>query len=166
MRLAEAKSGARVVVTAIESEEVQLQALRFGIEAGSHVVIETNIPGGPVVVRRNQQEIAIGRSLAQSIACALSVEPVLAWQSDCPVCGLSSWFDQRPISGYTCQRCNHYVEVSSTCASTCLSCSKSGTSADNTVSSCSQVAAQSDKPAARTACTGGFWRRLLSLLGR
>lgn len=67
MTLADVKEGHTVVVKATEGEDVTVQALRFGIWEGSVVSIEKNIPGGPVIVSRNQMELAVGRQLAMSI---------------------------------------------------------------------------------------------------
>jgi Fe2+ transport system protein FeoA len=70
--LAEAKEGQSLTVTNITNEEITWQALRFGLEPGSQIRIEKNIPGGPVIVSKNQLEIAIGRKIAE----AIKVEPL------------------------------------------------------------------------------------------
>jgi len=67
MTLAEAQDGAKVVVTATVGEDVTIQALRFGIGEGAAISIGKNIPGGPVIVVRNQMELAVGRQLARFI---------------------------------------------------------------------------------------------------
>ena len=41
--------------------------MRFGIAQGAVINIEKNIPGGPVIVSRNQMELAVGRQFAQQI---------------------------------------------------------------------------------------------------
>jgi ferrous iron transport protein A len=43
-------------------------ALRFGLAEGAGVCCTVRLPQGPVVIRRGQQEIAIGRDLARGIA--------------------------------------------------------------------------------------------------
>ncbi len=65
--LSEAKEGQSLTVTNITNEEITWQALRFGLEEGSRLRIEKNINGGPVIVSKNQLEIAIGRKIAESI---------------------------------------------------------------------------------------------------
>ncbi len=71
MTLIDGKDGQRLVITRTEGDEITWQALRFGIGAGSSIQVQKNIPGGPVVVLRNQLEIAIGRQLA----CLIQVAP-------------------------------------------------------------------------------------------
>jgi len=67
MTLDKAKRGQNLRISSIPSEYVRAQAIRFGISEGALVVCEQVIPAGPVVVRRNKQEIAIGRGLARDI---------------------------------------------------------------------------------------------------
>ncbi|CAN5545717.1 ferrous iron transport protein A [soil metagenome] len=67
MTLAEAIEGKKVTIKNTEGDDVTLQALRFGIAQGAVVNIEKNIPGGPVIVSRNQMELAVGRQFAQLI---------------------------------------------------------------------------------------------------
>jgi Fe2+ transport system protein FeoA len=67
MKLAEAKEGRGFVVTHITGDDVTLQALRFGIDAGTAIFVEKNIAGGPVIICKNQLEIAIGREIAAAI---------------------------------------------------------------------------------------------------
>lgn len=74
MTLIDAREGQVLVVTATDGDEVTVQALRFGIEKGAEVKIERKIPGGPVIISKNQLEIAIGRQIAASIQVALKPE--------------------------------------------------------------------------------------------
>ena len=67
MTLAEAPEGAKLVVTATIGEDVTIQAMRFGIGEGAAISIGKNIPGGPVIVVKNQMELAVGRQLAKAI---------------------------------------------------------------------------------------------------
>jgi Fe2+ transport system protein FeoA len=67
MTLTEAKEGQKVVITGTGSDEITWQALRFGIEEGTVVQVEKNIPGGPVIISKSHLEIAIGREIAQAI---------------------------------------------------------------------------------------------------
>ena len=48
-------------------EEITVQALRFGIGEGTRIQVQKNIRGGPVIISKNQLEIAIGRQLADCI---------------------------------------------------------------------------------------------------
>lgn len=59
--------GQVVVIHDIPDDLVRVQALRFGIGEGSAVICREVLPGGPVVLKRGFQEIAIGRRLARSI---------------------------------------------------------------------------------------------------
>lgn len=64
MTLVDGKDGQRLLITRTDGDEITMQALRFGIGEGSNIQVQKNIPGGPVIVLRNQLEIAIGRQLA------------------------------------------------------------------------------------------------------
>jgi Fe2+ transport system protein FeoA len=68
MTLSDGKDGQWLIVTATLSEEMTYQALRFGIGEGSRIQVQKNIPGGPIIISKNNLEIAIGRQLANSIA--------------------------------------------------------------------------------------------------
>lgn len=67
MTLAEAKDGQWLIVTGMAGEDITLQALRFGIDEGSAIQVQKNIAGGPVIISKNQLELAIGRDIASSI---------------------------------------------------------------------------------------------------
>lgn len=67
MTLGEAKQGKCFVVKATLSEEVTVQAMRFGIACGAEITVLKNIKGGPVIVHRNEMELAVGRQLASQI---------------------------------------------------------------------------------------------------
>lgn len=71
MTLDKARKGQVIKITGIPNELIRVQAIRFGISEGAVVTCREIVPAGPVVVARNKQEIAIGRSLARTI----SVEP-------------------------------------------------------------------------------------------
>jgi Fe2+ transport system protein FeoA len=71
MTLDKAKKGQSLIISSIGNELVRAQAIRFGIAEGAVVVCEQTIPAGPIVVRRNNQEIAIGRGLARDIQVEL-----------------------------------------------------------------------------------------------
>ncbi len=72
MTLADATEGNTFRIKATDGDDVTVQAQRFGIAAGAVVNIEKNIPGGPVIVSRNQMELAVGRQLALKIEIELS----------------------------------------------------------------------------------------------
>jgi Fe2+ transport system protein FeoA len=65
--LGEGKDGQLLTVTGTEGDDITWQALRFGIGEGSQIQVQKNIPGGPVIISKNQLEIAIGRQLASLI---------------------------------------------------------------------------------------------------
>ena len=72
MTLDKAKKGQNLKITSIPSEVIRAQAIRFGISEGAVVICEQVIPAGPVIIRRNKQEIAIGRGLARDIQVELN----------------------------------------------------------------------------------------------
>ncbi len=72
MTLDEAKEGQRCRILALPGRGVRAQAIRFGINEGELITCTGVIAGGPIIVTRNRQEIAIGRGLARKIV----IEPV------------------------------------------------------------------------------------------
>ncbi len=74
LTLAQARQGDRLIVQGSTDCAVALQAIRFGIGSGAEITVCKKIPGGPVIVSRNQQEIAIGQDLASSILVLLEVD--------------------------------------------------------------------------------------------
>ena len=58
-------------VVSIEHEKLLEDALRFGIEIGECIKIINKLPGGPVVIQKNEQQIAIGQELAKEIQVKL-----------------------------------------------------------------------------------------------
>jgi Fe2+ transport system protein FeoA len=67
MTLTDAREGQWLIVMGTGSAAVTWQALRFGIEEGSQIQVRKKIAGGPVIIARNQLEIAVGRQIALSI---------------------------------------------------------------------------------------------------
>ena len=67
MNLIDAPHKVSLVIVKINEEKLLGDALRFGIEDGETVEIINKLPGGPVVIQKNQQQIAIGRELASAI---------------------------------------------------------------------------------------------------
>lgn len=64
MTLIEATEGESLVITKLAGEEIAMQAIRFGLDEGTQIKLTQKLPGGPVIVVKNQLEIAIGRALA------------------------------------------------------------------------------------------------------
>lgn len=67
MNLYEAPEKSILEVIAINNEKLLNDAYRFGIEKGEEVKIVTKLPNGPIVIQKNQQQVAIGRELAKAI---------------------------------------------------------------------------------------------------
>lgn len=67
MCLDQIRTGEEVIIKEIPDSMAKTQFIRFGIGEGSKVVCHSKIPFGPVVLRKNRQEIAIGRELARTI---------------------------------------------------------------------------------------------------
>ncbi len=72
MTLDQTQPGQAFIITSIEDDFARLQAIRFGIAEGARAICQTILPGGPVVVRKGKQEMALGRNLALRI----QVKPV------------------------------------------------------------------------------------------
>lgn len=68
MTLVDMKHGKKFVIDKIEDKNTRLQALRFGISEGSEIECAGLMPGGPVILKKNLQEIAIGRRTAEKIS--------------------------------------------------------------------------------------------------
>jgi ferrous iron transport protein A len=73
MNLIEAPRKVPLVIVKINEEKLLNDALRFGIEDGETVEIINKLPGGPVVIQKNQQQIAIGRELASAIEVTVNI---------------------------------------------------------------------------------------------
>lgn len=67
MCLDQIRTGEEVIIREIPDSAAKTQFIRFGIGEGSTVICHSKIPFGPVVLRKNRQEIAIGRKLARTI---------------------------------------------------------------------------------------------------
>lgn len=68
MTLVDMKHGNKFIIDKIEDKDTRLQALRFGISEGSEIECGASMPGGPVILKKNLQEIAIGRRTAKKIS--------------------------------------------------------------------------------------------------
>jgi len=71
MKLTDAKDGQSLEIVEVDGDSASIQALRFGIDSGSRITVQKNISGGPVIVSKNQLEIAIGREIAAAITVVL-----------------------------------------------------------------------------------------------
>ncbi len=71
MFLNNCRRGQTIKILSIADSMVRAQAIRFGIAEGEIVCCEEILPAGPVVLRKNNQEIAVGRGLASRIKVEL-----------------------------------------------------------------------------------------------
>lgn len=71
MVLAEVKKNQQFKILSIPNEIIRAQTIRFGINSGSIVSCDEVIPAGPVILRKNKQEIAVGNNLAKEITVEL-----------------------------------------------------------------------------------------------
>ena len=67
MTLLEARAGQSLRIVKIDDPQMRAQCTRFGIGEGSVVQSAEKLPLGPVLVRRYEQEICVGRGLARGI---------------------------------------------------------------------------------------------------
>jgi Fe2+ transport system protein FeoA len=65
--LDQVKQGTFCTVKNIGASEIKAQTIRFGLTEGKKILCQAVIPAGPVVIKLNQQEIALGRNLAKRI---------------------------------------------------------------------------------------------------
>lgn len=59
------KKGQKAEIIEFTNSEIRLNSARIGMEVGQIIKCIANI--GPVVIRKNQQQIAIGESLSRKI---------------------------------------------------------------------------------------------------
>jgi len=71
MNLESAPSKQELEILSINESKLMESAMRFGIEAGEIIHIVTKLPGGPIVIQKKNQQIAIGRELAKEIEVKL-----------------------------------------------------------------------------------------------
>lgn len=71
MKLTSLRRGQRARILGIDHAGLRVEALRFGIGAGQCVECVEVIPSGPMIIRKRNQEIAIGRELAEAIRVRL-----------------------------------------------------------------------------------------------
>jgi len=72
MTLDRVNRGQSFKITSIPNDLVRAQAIRFGIAEGEVVSCEEVVPAGPIVIRKNKQQIALGRRLARQISVVLT----------------------------------------------------------------------------------------------
>ena len=72
MTLDSVKRGQYFKINSIPNETVRAQAIRFGISEGEWLSCEEVVPAGPIVIRKNRQQLALGRQLAKEISISLS----------------------------------------------------------------------------------------------
>ena len=59
--------GTRVTIAVLPDGILRSQFIRLGICVGQNIMCLQRLPGGTLIIERNRQEIAIGRTLAQKI---------------------------------------------------------------------------------------------------
>jgi Fe2+ transport system protein FeoA len=69
--LTEVGRGRTVQVERIDDSQLRAQLIRFGITEGSCIECLERIPFGPLMIRHNRQELALGRA----VACGIHVVP-------------------------------------------------------------------------------------------
>lgn len=68
------KFGKKCCIKSLPPGTVKDQTIRFGLTEGKEVLCQAVIPGGPVVLEVDRQEIALGRNLAKQIGIARESE--------------------------------------------------------------------------------------------
>jgi ferrous iron transport protein A len=70
MNLKNIKVGQKIEITLIP-QELKDELLRLGISAGEVLTCISTIPGGPVILQQELQELAIGENFSKKIECKL-----------------------------------------------------------------------------------------------
>ena len=70
MNLKSLKSGDKLEITLIP-DQLSADLLRLGISTGDMVTCISNIPGGPVILQQELQELALGEKYSKMIECKL-----------------------------------------------------------------------------------------------
>jgi len=65
--LAAVPAGTRVKIKYVGDGALRAQAIRLGVGAGAEVTVWGRLPGGPVILNRGGQKVAVGQRLAQQI---------------------------------------------------------------------------------------------------
>ncbi len=71
MTLDKTVRGQRMEIVSIPDKNIRDQAIRMGVYEGAIVTCFEKLPYGPVVLLNRNQEIAVGRKLAQKIQVRL-----------------------------------------------------------------------------------------------
>ncbi|MEW6622039.1 MAG: ferrous iron transport protein A [Bacillota bacterium] len=72
MTLENLKKGQMFKIISIPDPYIRAQTIRFGLGEGETALCEEVVPAGPVIIRKNLQEIVLGRGLAKQIVVELS----------------------------------------------------------------------------------------------
>jgi len=67
MSLNQVKKGEYIEISQINDSEVKNHLIRFGIDTGSRIQCFQKIYNGPVVIKFNRQQIALGQEIAKNI---------------------------------------------------------------------------------------------------
>lgn len=67
MTLAQVERGQSYRIVNFLDERIRAQAIRFGIGEGERVFCEQIIAAGLIILRKNHQQIVLGRKIAQHI---------------------------------------------------------------------------------------------------
>jgi Fe2+ transport system protein FeoA len=59
--------GTRARIVAIEDVVARQQMIRLGFPEGADIEVVSRIPLGPVVIRRRDRQVAVGRDLARRV---------------------------------------------------------------------------------------------------
>lgn len=60
-------AGDKFSIVDVKDDEIRCQLMRFGIDPGEPLYCDYVLPGGPVIVKKGRQRIAIGRNLAGKV---------------------------------------------------------------------------------------------------
>ncbi|MGE5633274.1 MAG: FeoA family protein [Caulobacteraceae bacterium] len=67
MTLDKAQRGSKIRIKEVLNKALKSQAIRLGIYEGAVFLCSEKLPGGPVILQNRQQEIAVGKGLAEKI---------------------------------------------------------------------------------------------------
>jgi len=67
MTLNQLNRGQTVILMDLPSGIIRSQAVRLGLMPGTEVTCVQKMPKGPVIIRKNRQQIAVGEALAAQI---------------------------------------------------------------------------------------------------
>ncbi len=67
MTLSSVRSGDTIIISDIFDKCAEIKAIRFGIQRGARVRCIYNTRRGPIILGKENQEIALGRGLAEKI---------------------------------------------------------------------------------------------------